>query len=315
MPADHHDEIHSFEDFYATRIEPLRQDHKSKGNSYATWGLLLLFFGALFVLSIVVAANGGESGLFCFITFALMVFSIYKLAIANDSYVGGFKSMVIKEIIDFVLPGSEYKPHSFISTRFFRASCLYRYRVKDITGDDYIKAAYKNVSFQASELASYGNDEDTKDTRGWRLFNGIFFTADLGTFSGGTYIWQKNNVQIGNSVADEHYRLYPIPSIYKIQTGSEQFDKYYTVYSSYPAEAHSILSESMMQRILSFRKQINRDISISFVAGRCYVAIPFSEKLLEPVDDLADKEGIKQLFFTILLYPAIINQLKLYEYI
>lgn len=302
----------NFEEFYSTRIEPLVKEYEERRAKSVSWGNLLVFFIALFFISVLTAvyADLEGAGLFFFISLACLSFSIYKYAVVKDAFVSGFKTSIIQQIINFIIPENEYRPDRYMSSKLFKASGLYRERL-DLSGDDLVKGTYKNVPFKAGELVTVIPDDDNK----WPTFKGIFFAADIGRFAGATYIWRKDNIQLGNSVADEHYRLYPIPKVYKIRTGSEVFEKYYTVYSSWPDEAHSILTEEMMQNILAFRHQLKREISLSFVAGRCYVAIPFEQQLLEPAQDITDKETIKEYFFTILLYPAIINQLKLYEYI
>lgn len=308
-------EINDFEDFYNQKIGPLVLDHKKRSILYDRWGYV--FAGSLlfFFVSIIAALQFRVQGAayVCLFAVAFLVFTVFKFASIQISFTGNFKKRIITEIVDFVLPGNEYKPDSYISTKLFKASCLYRFRVNNIEGDDFIKGRYKNVAFQGCELWTYTGRPDVSNEG--MLFKGLFFAADLGSFSGGTYIWRKNNIQLGDSIADERYRLFPIPRVQKINTGSPQFDKYYHVYSTYPTEAHTILTADMMQQILSFRQQLKKEISLSFVAGRCYVAIPFNQKLLEPATDLTDKDAIKEYFFTILLYPAIINQLKLYEYI
>ncbi|MEI9955855.1 MAG: DUF3137 domain-containing protein [Ferruginibacter sp.] len=115
----------------------------------------------------------------------------------------------------------------------------------------------------------------------------------------------------GVSIADERYRLLPFPQVYDMKMHDEIFDKYFFVCSTKPDEARKILDADMMRRLLEFRKQIKRKVVFSFVMGRCYVAIPIQEDLLEPTDSLDDKEEVKKYFFTVLLILSIINQLEL----
>ena len=70
----------------------------------------------------------------------------------------------------------------------------------------------------------------------------------------------------------------------------------------------------MMECLIQFKKQLKRNIGVSIVAGKCYVAIPINEDLLEPSGfGTDDREEIKEYFFTILLMLSIINQLQLYK--
>ena len=100
----------------------------------------------------------------------------------------------------------------------------------------------------------------------------------------------------------------------KLEQASVDFQNHFAVYSTNPGEAGNILTAAMTERLLNFSKQVNRDIAVSFVAGRCYVAIDINEDLLEPSGfDADDREAVKKYFFTILLVLSIVNQLHLNE--
>ena len=77
-------------------------------------------------------------------------------------------------------------------------------------------------------------------------------------------------------------------------------------------EASLILSYHMMDHILLIREKLDREMVLSFVNGKCYIAVPFEENLLEPPrKGLRDKEEIKDYFLTILQVFNIINRLEL----
>jgi hypothetical protein len=60
------------------------------------------------------------------------------------------------------------------------------------------------------------------------------------------------------------------------------------------------------------KEKLQRDIVFSFVRGKCYIAVPFEENLLEPTSKGArDKQEIKNYFYTILLVFNIIRKLEL----
>ncbi len=52
----------------------------------------------------------------------------------------------------------------------------------------------------------------------------------------------------------------------------------------------------MMDHMLAIKMKLKKNIVFSFVAGKCYIAVPFEENLLEPSKKgLRDKE-VKKLF-------------------
>ena len=97
-----------------------------------------------------------------------------------------------------------------------------------------------------------------------------------------------------------------------MKTGNEDFNKNYSVYTTNADEASLILSYNMMDHMLLIKKKLKKDIVFSFVAGKCYIAVPFDENLLEPSKKgIRDKEAIKNYFYSILLVFNIINKLEL----
>jgi len=271
-------------------------------------GIVALIAGILLIA--VIYFTGWPIGWLAFISLLVLLLSIYRYAAHNDRYTVDFKQKVIALIIQYLNPGIVYKPSSFVSSKLYNASGLYRRRYSNITGDDLLKGIYKEVSFQCSELL-VENDTDSSEVI-HTVFKGLFFSAKLDVaFYGGTYIWKRGEEQLGVSLADEHYRLMPLPKVYHVHTGHAAFDKQYSVYSTDPAEAHALVDADMMEHMLAFRKQIERDVVFSFVAGRCYVAIPVKENLFEPTRKPGDKENIKEHFFAVLLVLSIVNQLQL----
>jgi hypothetical protein len=68
----------------------------------------------------------------------------------------------------------------------------------------------------------------------------------------------------------------------------------------------------MPDHMLVIREKLDREIVFSFVKGKCYIAVPFDENLLEPSNKGArDKQEIKNYFYTILLVFNIIRKLEL----
>ena len=54
------------------------------------------------------------------------------------------------------------------------------------------------------------------------------------------------------------------------------------MYSDDQVESRYILSPSLMERILSFKKQTKKSIQLSFIDSRLYVTVPYSKALFEP---------------------------------
>lgn len=305
--------INDFDSFYEQKLVPLLKDLRLQSDRSRAWGATAIVAAILMLLSFgiyLTSETKGVSGWIALLSLILLIVGIYQYTAQRENYIDNFKEKVIRQIATYLLPEVVYKPSSFVASKEYKASGLFRQRYSDIDGDDYLQGVYKGVKFHCSEL--HTQHEVTPQGGLETIFKGLFFVAEPAAgFYGGTYIWTKGDEQLPRSVADEHFRMYALPGISRIRTGHADFEKEYSVYSTDVNEAAAIVTPMMMELMLNFKKQLHRDVVYSFVAGRCYVAIPISENLLEPPSDLEDKETIKEYFFTILLVLSIINQLHL----
>lgn len=303
------EQIKSFEEFYRIRLKPYLEDLQKQHKKADHWGIAMLLAALLLVPGLVLGTTllGGWTIASVII---LLLVCVYNYTRVNDAYEENFKEHVIRQIVEFINPALVYKPDAHIHSSYYRSSSLYRKNYEYFEGDGLIEGTYRNVPFRCSEL-------DVSNSGGGpayrHVFRGLFFAASINSsFSGGTYIWTKGGEQLPVSIADERYRLMPMPNTVKVNFQDGVFEKYYSVFTTDVRQASSIITAEMMQCIIDFKNQVGKDLVLSFVSGMCYVAIPFTEVLLEPQDGNPDnKEEIKKYFFTVLLILSIINKLQL----
>ena len=91
-----------------------------------------------------------------------------------------------------------------------------------------------------------------------------------------------------------------------------EFEKYFVVYGDDQIEARYILSTSLMQRVLEFRKKTGRRICMSFVSSHVYVAIPYSRRLFEPrvFGSILGFKGIEQYLEDFQVFTGIVEDLN-----
>ena len=92
-----------------------------------------------------------------------------------------------------------------------------------------------------------------------------------------------------------------------------EFEKHFVVYSKDQIEARYILSTSLMRRIVDFKKKTKKDIHLSFVGSKVYVAISYVRDLFEPrvFQTLLSFEPIQQYFEDLSLAIGIVDDLNL----
>ncbi|MES2848066.1 MAG: DUF3137 domain-containing protein [Bacteroidota bacterium] len=297
--------IKNFDSFYELNLKPYIDELQQQNKKADRWGIGIIVF-AFALIPVIIYGISGSSGNFgkflIVLMVALVVISARNYAKISNAFETNFKEQVVKQIIDFIQPGLVYKPDVYMSSSYFRNSGLFinRYNVYD--GDDMIEGVYKNVSFKCSELNVY-----ERRSRGTisAVFHGLFFAAPVSRkFNSGTYIYKKDG--------EQYLPAFGMPGIVRLDCSNGEFENYHSVFTTNVKEASIIMNQEMMQRLTGFMSQIRRSVTMSVVAGMCYVAIPFSQDLFEPPGPYeSNKEEIKEYFFTVLLILSIINQLKL----
>ncbi len=308
------DEIKNFDDFYRIKIEPILPEFKQADRTIMQWRNAAIVSGVLFVLFIAGYITGYITSSITAIAVTsagVCVISIYNYVKKDNEYVDKYKSAIIGSVIDYLNHDLEYKPDASLPEKEYRQSGLYRKNYDYYDGEDLIKGTYKGVSFHCCELHTKYDSGVTNNTI-VKIFKGLFFAASVNSsYSGGTYVWIKGREQLGVSIADEAYRLIAFPETKHFYTGNRLFDATYAVYTTNSTEASIILNAEMTDRLIQFSNQVQRNVVMSVVMGKCYVAIPVKEDLFEPASNLDDKEEIKQYFFSVLLILSIINQLNI----
>lgn len=306
MPA--FDEVADYDVFFEKKLTPLLKRLKSECRIADSWGIaiivaILLLFGSIIAVQAdYVKDNGGLLITFCII---FLIVSVYQYTEHNDDFTDDFKTSLIKEIISHVNPGMIYKPDTSISQGEYVTSSLLRYRYNNFDGSDYIEGKYKDVSFHCSQVLTQSDDDI--------IFKGLFFVAGINSrFSACTYMWDKEAVQLATSIADEAYRLLPMPYVADVPVTDTPFSKYFRVCSTDTYEATKILTTISPNKIIELTQLIQRPMNISFVLGNCYVAIPFTVDIFGPdVYVPGDKEETKKYFNSVNLIFQIIDYLEL----
>jgi Protein of unknown function (DUF3137) len=303
--------LKDFESFYAIKIQPFLDELDNEEDSVNNWKKFTLFtgagaFGCLFLYFLNIFPSGH---ILAAAMLVMCIIGVYFWTKYNDRYIDDFKEKIIGQIITYIYPSAIYKPMGFVSKKEYKASGLFRRRFSHFDGDDYWQSVYNGVAFHCSEIKSWYQDVAGTE----HIFKGLFFIARINSsFTSGTYIWLKGKAQLASSMADEHYRMFPLPHLQRMKVNHENFNKHYSVYTTNAAESSLILSYNMLDHMLLIKEKLDRDIVFSFVRGKCYIAVPFEENLLEPTKKgVRDKQEIKNYFYTILLVFNIIRKLEL----
>jgi hypothetical protein len=154
-------------------------------------------------------------------------------------------------------------------------------------GDDLVEGVIGRTNIRFSEVHAEYKTHST-DRHGHRrrryntIFKGLFFIGDFNKrFYGKTLVLPDSAERLLGSVGSI------LQSVNRsrgelIKMDNPEFEKHFVVYGDDQIESRYVLSTSLLQRILDFRKKTGRRVYLSFVGSEVFVAVPYRKSLFEP---------------------------------
>tara|TARA_B100001750_G_C15437507_1_gene561735 strand:- start:191 stop:1162 length:972 start_codon:yes stop_codon:yes gene_type:complete len=244
--------------------------------------------------------------------------SFFKVRPLWKTYYNQFKEQVIRQIIGFIDNSLSYNPSSRISQGEFEECGIYRTHIDRYRGDDYVEGMIDKTKVKFSEIhAEYKTQ--TTDSKGrtqthWHtIFKGLLFSVDFNKdFNVKTYVLTDTAEKMFGFLGTK------LQSMNKsrgelVKLENPEFEEAFAVYSSDQIEARYILSSSFMERILNFKKYTKKNIQLSFISSRMYIAVPYHKNLFEPklFGDIVNFDHIKDYHNDLSLVLDLVNTLNL----
>lgn len=240
----------------------------------------------------------------------VLVWSVY----GRDKYfVADFKRQLIEPIIHFISPDLTYQPNNFIGIDSFERSRLFMTSIDRYNGDDYVFGQIDKTQFWFSEVkAEYKTTTSKGQTQWHTIFKGLFFVADFNKHFEGSTVVLPNRLGRG-SLARILQKVNLTRREKLIKLEDPEFNKYFVVYGDDQIESRYVLSPSLMQRLIDFRKKQGNPLHISFVSSFLFLAIGYTKDLFEPsyFKSLTHFETVKPYFEDISLAVGIVEDLNL----
>jgi hypothetical protein len=304
-------ETNDFDELYNTKLLPATARLRAECTKSDNWGIVALLS---FVAFMVIAYLGMQQGIipgygwYVLLLIIIAVIGLSKYRSNKNIFTEDFKDSIIRSMINDLCDNVSYHPDEYIAAADYEQSSLYRYYYENYTGSDLMEGTVEGMRFLFSQLATSYVDVNTERN----IFKGIFFAIQFPYgFSGCTYVWHQDAVQLARSIYDEDYRLMPMPAVDAVGTGDAAFEDCYCVYSTYAAEAISLLTPQMRQQLVLIARSAATPVSFSFVQGYMYVAIQSAKDLFAPSDyDPGDKDEMYKYYLTIQLITGIIKMLR-----
>lgn len=212
-----------------------------------------------------------------------------------------FKYKVMFEIMNFLFDDYEYIPNQRISKSVLTKSMLFPINIAETDGEDFMRFRMGETRIMFCEMFTYFSNNKLN-------FEGLFLSASFNkNFTSKTFVISRRRKNSLLSIP-----RYYLNEIKDVRLEDILFNKEFLTLSTDQVEARYILTPSLMQRILDYKKKTGKKISLSFVENRLYCTIPKYSNHFEPaIFRPFDFEFIKNTCEPLKLYTDLVEDLNL----
>lgn len=279
--------LDQLKDFYTNELRSELEAVEGKRRKVATTAILavvgivlltLALAGAIIALGVLYGIAWSVLVLLLGTAFAWMGF---QQIVDNRDFYTDFKTRVIERIVKYIDPSFTYISHKYIQPAQLVQSHLFTHKPKKYKGDDYAAGVLgKDLRIEFSEVhARYLVPPAAGKKAGKKLedlFKGLFVAAHMPQpFQGQTYL-----LPTGMGPGDVN----PVggAQLQKVDTNYGEFDNKFSLFTTHPQEAKSLLPVDVMDHLLEFRKHRTEPLKFAFVGSSAYAAFWHKKDLFEP---------------------------------
>ncbi len=211
---------------------------------------------------------------------------------------------IVKQALEDVFDNVKYDPNKHISERYIHNVNMGIGKFNKISGNDYIKAEYKGLSVELSDVrltnVTEEDSEYNKYEKETKIFCGLWLICDLGE----------------EIVADIHIiergKMGKVFGGKGIKTENDSFNKQFYVESSNEDEALNILTPQMTECILEMNKKADGKIYICLSRrGKVHIAIDSGKDFFEIGKMITNVSKLREKFVREITYVTdLIDELK-----
>lgn len=310
----------SIVDYYYESMYPelkvLEQDRliivsKLKKAAFFLFGLAIIIYFLLhyhfYMMPFEALALSGMS------TFMLFMF-IYRHESAGYSML--FKDHVIEKIIHFLDHSLMYHKHRYLLENVYQKSELFLEQYDRYSGSDLVEGFIEGVGVQFCDLHVEKKYRTKNGKEEWKdIFSGLFFVADFNKHFQTNVVVLSDHSERILGVVGSWLQSMNIGRGKLIKLDDALFEKYFVVYGEDPIESRYILTHSLMEKIVQLRQKSGKNLYLSFVDSKIYIAIEYNKALFEPIlwKSLLKFSYIKEYVELLSMMIGIVKHFKLDE--
>jgi hypothetical protein len=192
-------------------------------------------------------------------------------------------------------------------------SGLFLKRYDKFEGEDYVRGKIDDVVFEFSDIHTQYKTTDSKGNTHWHtIFKGTFFVGEFNkTFKGKVLIYPDYTEKFLGNIANTFQKL-NTNGLEFVKMDSPEFEREFKVYSDDQILARYVLSTSLMEKILIFKKSVNKPLYFSFKNNMMFVAISGNDNFEPPVfKSISDYDYVKELLGSFYFIATLVERLSL----
>ena len=271
--------LQDFRLFYNHTIHPelLRMERRRKRL------LTLLVLSSIFLILVFVLQFYVHRLAVTLILLILIGFYIAYLLYKMREFKITFKPNIMNLIMDFIDDEVNYGTLTYtankkIPKKEFLRSALFATPAPYYEGEDHIKGSYRELTFELCEL--HVRELSKVRNRLNYIFKGVFLVG----------VYGDKNTKGRIIVLPRDYQQYQARTIKvfndnggkRVDDVSRKFSKTFITLASRGAPVEHTLSSDMQRAILKYRDRTEKEIYISFIDEKVYIAVTEPKDLLEP---------------------------------
>ncbi len=241
------------------------------------------------------------------------VLFVFIASLLSKGYVRKFKGTIIQKIVRFIDDDLRYTAHRYIPKSTFMTSEIFKTKPNRYKGDDYVSGKVGTTQIEFSELHAEYESGSGKNRSRRTVFKGLFFIADFNKhFTCKTIVLPDTAEKLFGGFG-KMFQSWNVLRGQLIKLEDPEFEKFFVVYGSDQIQARYILSTSLMERIINFKRKTDRPIYLSFVGSRVFVAVSYTKNLFEPrlFRTILDFELVQEYFEDLQLAIGTVDYLNL----
>ena len=193
-----------------------------------------------------------------------------------------FKNRIVTAVIRAIDPSLTYQPDGGIPQAVMMGTGLFQTSPNVYVTDDLVEGKVGATTLRFAEIHASRVQSNGKQTIVIPVFNGLYFIADFNKHFRSKVLVRPDTAErlLGSMGRILQSPLFGRAKLQRLEDA--EFEKEFAVVAEDPQESRYILTPSLMERIMEFRRSSGHRLALAFAGSEVHVAVGSNRKLFEP---------------------------------